>query len=482
MFRARPQLIPPGRADRRAGLWGLAAGLILAGSPFARAETAAGPPLTPPNLLILMTDDQRWDTVGFMGNRMIRTPHLDRLAAEGVVFENHFVTTSICSISRATFYTGQWARRHGIQDFARPLSPEALAKTYFARLRRAGYRVGFVGKWGLGGALPAEAFDYFTGYPGQGRYFEPEDPERVHLTRRLGDQALAFLSATPADQPFCLTVAFKAPHVQDNSPDPFQPDPRYDELYGEVVIPAPKTAAAAYFEALPEFLRVSEGRVRWGQRFSSPEHFQDSVRKYYRLITGVDDVVGELVQALEARGVAGRTVIVFTSDNGFFLAERGLAGKWLMYEESIRTPMMIHDPRLAAEHRGRRLRVMTLNVDLAPTLLDLAGLATPGAMQGRSLAPLMTGEAPADWRTEWFYEHLFARPGAPGIAPIPQTEGVRTERWKYIRYIEQEPPYEELFDLVQDPLEERNLAGEAAYADQLKAMRERWKRLREAAR
>ena len=423
-----------------------------------------------PNLLVLVTDDQRWDAIGCMGNSFLRTPNMDRLAEEGVMFVNNFCTTSICMSSRASIFTGMYTRRHGINRFDQPLSEELFSLTYPVILRRAGYRTGFIGKWGLGGPLPLEAFDFFKGFSGQGRYFHKLNGKTVHLTRLLTEQALQFLRGCSPDQPFCLSISFKAPHVQDGDPRQFLYDPALEGLYADLTVPVPKTADRSHFEALPEFLRNSEGRRRWQIRFSTPQKYQESVKGYYRLITGVDIALGRIWDALHEMGFDGKTVILLTSDNGFFLGEHGLAGKWLMYEESIRTPLIVWDPRLPPSLRGVRREEMTLNIDIAPTLLDLAGLPIPKAMQGRSLRPLMEGKE-VNWRKEWFYEHLYEHPR------IPKSEGVRTSRWKYIRYIDYD--HEELYDLAHDPYEERNLVAEPAYREVLLTLRRHWRQMRE---
>jgi arylsulfatase A-like enzyme len=288
-------------------------------------------------------------------------------------------------------------------------------------------------------------------------------------------QAVEFLRRSPDDKPFCLSISTKAPHVQDGHPDPFRYDPALKSLYGDVRIPEPKTARERYWRALPEFVQESEGRVRWQRRFATPERYQHSVKGYYRLITGVDRLLGTLLDTLEATGQRENTVILFTSDNGFFLGERGLAGKWLMYDASIRTPLFIHDPRLNSNIRGRMQDEMTLNIDLAPTICDLAGLPPAPAMQGQSLVPLLY-KPKTRWRDAFFYEHLFEH------ARIPQCEGVRTKRWAFIRYIEHGEEYDELYDLKLDPLEQYDVSGLNKYTDILLSMRESWQEWRERAR
>ena len=419
-----------------------------------------------PNLIFLFTDDQRWDALGCMGNRLIQTPNLDRLAAQGVRFNRNFCTTSICMSSRATALTGLYTCCHGIDDFRLPLSADAFAWSFPAILRRTGYRTGFVGKWGLGGELPTSEFDFFEGFSGQGKYFNDVDGETVHMTSILENHAVDFLNGCTGEQPFCLSMSFKAPHVQDSDPRQFLPDPVYDYLYQNEDIPAPKTATEEHFDRLPDFIQSSEGRVRWEKRFKTPEMHQRSVKNYYRLIAGVDQTVGRIRDVLSNNGFQENTVIVFSSDNGFFLGEHGLAGKWLMQEESIRTPLIISDPRLPKRHWNRSRDEMTLNIDIAPTLLELAGIQPPSFMQGRSLAPLLRGRV-RGWRGEWYYEHLFEHPR------IPKNVGIRTDRWKYIRYVQREPVYEELFDLETDPCEEHNLVLEAPSHWMLADLRER---------
>jgi arylsulfatase A-like enzyme len=433
----------------------------------------------PRNIVFLFADDLRWNALGHAGDPIVKTPHLDALAGRGVRFRNAFVTTSICAVSRATVFSGQYARRHGINDFATPFKPERWAETYPALMRKADYRTGFVGKFGVGNAKAVAAmekeFDYWKGLPGQaGPFFDPKDPKKTHATARFGEQALEFLRGCKPGKPFCLSVSFSAPHARDGAPREFPPDLRDEELYADAKIPVPRTADEKFFRMLPEFVQKSEGHKRWQLRFATPEMYQKTVRDYYRLITGVDREVGRIVDELRERKLADDTLIVFTADNGFFLGERGMADKWLMYEESIRVPLIVYDPRLPAKRRGGTVDAMALNIDLAPTLLDYAGLKAPATMQGSSLRPWLRGEKP-EWRTEWFYEHhtLPQR--------IPPSEGVRTERWKYLRWVAADPAVEELYDLAKDPTEEHNLAALPEHAKALEGLRETWRRLRGAA-
>jgi len=396
--------------------------------PGIRPGAGAAAPQGPPNIIFLLADDQRFDALGAAGNSIIRTPHLDRLAEEGVRFVNAFCTTSICPTSRASFLTGQYASRHGIVDFVSGLTDAQFQASWPGVLRAAGYQSAFVGKWGLGGALPRAQFDLFRGFAGQGRYFVAEGkPTPVdgsgpppytdgahqgHLTAHHGTVTTEFLESPALSEPFFLQLSFKAPHAQDGEAVPFQYDSRFAELYVEEPIPAPVSATEAAFASLPKMLQLSEGRTRWERRFATEEQRLDSVRSYYRLVTGIDEVVGRVRAALERRGLEERTIIVFSSDNGFFLGEHGLAGKWFPHEESIRIPLLVFDPRLPAERRGSVVDEMVLNIDLAPTLIELAGAAVPAEVQGRSLYPLLAGET-SDWRRDWYYEHAFEHPTIP---------------------------------------------------------------------
>ena len=442
------------------GTLATAAGAALGCGPRASRER-------PPNVLFLLTDDQRFDMFGAGGNPIIRTPNMDRLADEGVLFTNNYVTTSICAVSRASFFTGLYARCHGIHGFATPLSDEQHQQSYPVRLREAGYRTGFVGKYGVGNAQhiedAAKRFDYFEGWPGQGQYLVPG---RAHMTEHLGNQALEFLQGTTTDQPWNLSVSFKAPHVQDGVAPYFINDPRLDDMYDGLRLQQFPHMDGSYYRSLPEFLQAdTESRIRFERRFGTPERWEESVKRYYALIHGVDLQIGRMLAALEANGQLDNTVVIFTGDNGFFLGERGWAGKWYMHEESIRTPMVIRDPRPGAR-AGTRRREMTLNIDVCPTILSAAGLEAPPSMNGRDLLPLVRGESP-DWRTEWFYEHLFEHPR------VPKSEGVHTGDWKYFVFHEAQPQHEEAYHLAVDPHETINLANSEQHAAALDRLRSR---------
>jgi arylsulfatase A-like enzyme len=436
---------------------------LIGGSAFAQAQRRR------PNIVFLLSDDQRWDTLGCMGNRIIQTPQIDILSKSGVTFENQFVTTAICVASRASIFTGQYERTHGMTEFSYQLSGAQFARTYPGILRSSGYRTGFIGKYGLDGPpLPSNQFDYWRGFAGQGRYLQAGD-KGPHLTRVMGDQALEFLGTCSKNQPFFLQVSFKAPHAQDDDPRQFIYDPADVGMYRDAVIPPVKTSDPKYVAALPAEVQRSEGRRRWAVRFSTPELYQQSVKAYYRLISEVDREVGRVREQLERQGLSDNTVIIYSSDNGFYLGEHGMADKWIPHEESIRVPLVIFDPRSRPALAGARREELTLNIDIAPTILGLAGAPVPESMQGRDLGPLLAGRQVA-WRQEFFYEHTFTNPGGW----IPRTEGLRDQKWKYFRYLDINPLFEELYDLEKDPLETRNLAKESTYQAELIRLRGRW--------
>ena len=446
--------------------------------PFGLTAAAAETSVRRPNIVFFLTDDQQADALGCYGNRIIQTPHVDALAKAGVAFDKAFVTTAICMTSRASILTGQYAARHGIHGFRQPLSDAQFRESYPAILKRSGYRIAHVGKWHLD-APPAGEYDFLRWFRGTGWFYENGDRKTPHLTGRLGNDALEFLDGEDGSQPFCLTVAFKAPHVQDQWANQYpydRADPRLVELYRDVTIPDPKLNKPEFFDALPEFLRDSENRVRWGIRFVTRSRYQQSVKNYYRLLSGVDREVGRVVAKLKEKGLADNTVIIYMSDHGYYLGERGLAGKWFAHDVSMRIPLIIHDPRAAPSRRGQRIDHVALNIDLAPTILGLAGLNKSDTMQGESLVPLLNSR-PADWRTEFFYEHRLNT-----YKGIPQSEGVRTPRWKYIRWlswntpVDGSPPalHEELYDLGNDPDEANNLALSPTSGTQLEAMRTKW--------
>jgi arylsulfatase A-like enzyme len=346
-----------------------------------------------------------------------------------------------------------------------------LEQSYPALLRRAGYYTGFIGKYGVGDGKREiegrELFDRWFGFYGQGTYF-PQDHPGKHLTEVMVEQVGQFLDGAPAERPFCLSVSFKAPHSGKGYLG-YEPEPALGTLYENVTIPDPSTARQSYFDALPGFLRNSNARTSyWQQRYGTPQQYQAVMKDYFRLITGADRAIGRIRDELKRRGLDRRTVIVFLSDNGDMTGDYLLGGKELLYEASLRVPMIVCDPRAEKSSRGQRRNELALNIDVAPTVVELAGLSPPPGMQGRSLVPLLRA-GPASWREDFFCENNFRQPDQD----YPMIEGVRTADWKYIRYPEMNPVYEQLFDLLGDPLETHDLARTPIFARQLAYLRAR---------
>ena len=429
----------------------------------------AGPPK---NIVVLYADDWRHDTLGVAGNPVVKTPNLDRLAADGVRFTQNCVTTSICGVSRATLLTGQWMSRHGCEAFTAFKTP--WAETYPGRLRAKGYHVGHVGKW-HNGKFPADGYDFGTAY--HGRHWYTVDGRRVHVTQRNEEDALKFLEQRPNDKPFCLTVAFFATHAEDSNPLQFLPQPQSTALYKDATVPVPVNATRASWERLPAFFTPkNEGRNRWTWRFDTPEKYQTMMKNYYRLASEVDATCGKVLARLKDQGVLDDTLVIFTTDNGYYHAEHGLADKWYPHQESIRVPLIVRDPRTPKARHGTTDDAFTLNVDLAPTLLAYAGVPAPDRMQGRDIAPLYLSDAKPDWRTEFLYEHATLR----DKNFIPSSEALVRKDWKYMAWPEFE--YEQLFDLKADPHEENDLARNSNYAAKLTEMRARFAELKTAAK
>ncbi len=428
----------------------------------------------PMNVVVLYADDWRNDTLGVAGNPVVKTPNLDRLAGEGMRFTQNCVTTSICGVSRATLFTGQWMSRHGNAAFAEFKTP--WAETYPGLLRENGYFVGHVGKW-HNGKFPAEHFDFGRSYFGKHWMTEP-DGSKIHVTQKNERDALEFLKTRPTDKPFCLTVAFFATHAEDSNPLQFLPQPESMKLYEDVTIPMAPNANDESFHRLPSFIgnEKNEGRNRWHWRFDTPEKYQTMMKNYYRLATEVDATCGRVLAELTQQGELDNTLVIFTTDNGYYHAEHGLADKWYPHQESIRVPLIIRDPRMSKAKHGTTNDDFTLNVDLAPTILNAAGISAPATMQGRDMSPLYLAAEPPEWRSEFFYEHGTIR----NINFIPSSEALVRKDWKYFYW----PDFqrEQLFDMSGDPREENDLAADPAQAERLAEMRSRFAELKAAAR
>jgi arylsulfatase A-like enzyme len=431
---------------------------------------------TQPNIVFLFADDQRFDMLGCAGQPILQTPNIDRLAAQGVRFNNMFVTTSICWVSRAIVLTGQWARTHSVPRSMPDVKDESFAGAYPPRLRQAGYRTAFFGKWHIKPAShkPEALYDEQQ-VIGRNPYLKKQpDGSLRHEAQLIVDRGVEFIARQDPGRPFCLNLWFNTAHAEDGDRRPgfhYQWPATVDDLYRDVTFPPPRLGDPAIFQAMPEFLKQSLNRERFFWSYDTPEKYQANLRAYHRMISGLDREIGRVVQALKDKGLADNTIIVYSADNGYYLGDRGFQGKWSHFEESLRVPLIVYDPRLPENLRGRVVDQMALNVDLPATFLDWAGVPRPESYQGRSLAPIVRGQPPSDWRGDFFCEHL-------DLSPHLVWEGVRGSRHVYARYVHQTPAYEFLHDLQADPDELKNLAGDPSSADVLAAMRRRCDELR----
>jgi arylsulfatase A-like enzyme len=421
-------------------------------------------PTAQPNIIFLLSDDQRYDALGMAGNRILQTHNLDSLARNGLYFTNACATSAICCVSRASILSGQYARRHNITDFYTNFSEGAFEQTFPMLLKKAGYNIGFVGKFGVGEDAPYQKYDYWEGFNGQGHYMEHDAHGKpIHLLR-LTDQHISKCIDKFAgkEEPFFLQVSFKSPHADDNYPggEEFISDPAYNSFYNNVNWQLPEAAQPQYFNHFPKvFTANNEARNRWNKRFSSPNLISKSLQGYYRLVHQMDDVIGNLLAQLRQKNIAKNTIIIFASDNGFYYGEYGFADKWFGSAPSIRIPMMVYDPRPKSP-RGVKSNAMALNIDIAATILQYAQIPQPLSMQGKPLPQL----SQTDERKDFFYEHIWENPNTY----IPSTEGVVGKRYKYMRYFKGADSthliFEELYDAQNDPNEIHNLIDNPSWA------------------
>ena len=406
------------------------------------------------NLVVILVDDLRYDGMGCR-NPYFTTPRLDQVVAEGCLFENTFVTTSLCSPSRASMLTGLYAHRHGVMNNSTALPPGI--QTFPEILREAGYRTAFIGKWHMGGEsdAPRPGFDRWVSFRGQGVYTNPvlnvdgrKTPREGYITDLLTDYALDFLKEQDTRQPFFLWLSHKAVH------DEFTPAPRHAGRYADRTWPRPVTMADTdeNYAGKPEWVRRQ--RRSWhgvDGMYNNRESFDAFTRRYAETLLAVDESVGRLLDQLREQGLAGNTTVLFTSDNGFQFGEHGLVDKRTMYEASIRIPLVAWGPGFVPA--GSRRSEMILNVDLCPTCCELAGATVPPGVQGRSFASLLRGES-TPWRDAWLYAYFWER----DFPQTPTVLGARTDRYKFMKYHGVWDRYE-LYDLERDPEERHNLLG-----------------------
>jgi len=425
-----------------------------------------------PNIVFLLSDDQPLRAISHV-DPWFHTPNIDRLAGEGVVFENGFVASSICCVSRASIMLGLHNATHLIQSFDVPISAEQIERSFPVMLRKAGYRTALLGKYGIGHTrhapkhlcLPADKFDLWYGFLQSPSYAQTVDGKKRYLTSVMEEKAIRFMKETPADQPFMVYMCLPEPHGQGGPGGPWNSrDPDLDIPASNGPPPVLETMTEEAYAKLPEAIRKSKNNKIVGRPAATYTKYMTTVRDY---TARTDLALGRIRAALKEMGREDNTVIIFASDNGSMWGAHGIAGKWNMYEESIRVPMMIYDPRLPKSVSGTRSQ-MALNYDLTATVMDLAGVPAPH-MEGRSLLPVMR-DPDTEWRKDWYYHHdVFSR----GKGKLPKCEGVRTERWKYIRYKDTDPVQEELFDLQADPKEMNDLSSNPEYAGLLNRLRAR---------
>jgi len=421
-----------------------------------------------PNILILISDDQRWDQLSYADNPLIpelKTPNIDELAEQGVYFNNAFITTPICAVSRASIVTGRYASTHGMNHFNTPIAPNVLSKSYPAVLHNNGYRTGVLGKWGMGIEGTEEIFDVFNAWYNQGEYFHDTDSGKIHNSEWLAIKTREFLESCTPDQPFCLTVCYKSPH------HPYQPDERDKNLFANIDIPKRETDTPKdYLNMASHLMEKSLNRWCYFDERKDEATKNDFEKNFLRCVKSLDRSVGKIMQTLKDLNLDENTIVVFLSDHGYLWGEHGLGGKWLLYEESIRTPIIMRGPGISTRMAGKKLDNLALNIDIAPTILDMAGIMVPAEMDGMSLFPQLRGkDTPV--RNDFFMEHV-------GIievkTPIPDSRGVRTKDWKYIRYVNVEPEVEELYHVKEDPFEAKNLIADPHYDNIKNQLRERY--------
>jgi len=425
-----------------------------------------------PNIVFFFTDDQTASSLGCYGHPLAKTPHIDRLAKEGTRFANAFVSQSICWVSRTTILTGLTGRSYGVPGNHDMAKPEAVEKLYVDYLRDAGYRTGFAGKWHAKmpkGWKPQDHFDVFQPIGRNPFYKKQEDGSLRHETELIVDKGIEFIETQPADQPFSLNMWFNACHAEDGDRRPgigHFPWPRaVDGMYEEDEIAPPRLNDPKIFEEQPDFLKTTINRERFFWRWNTDERYRTNMRAYLRMVSGIDNAIGRFIKTLQERGLADNTIIVYTADNGFHMGNRGFAGKWSHYEESLRVPMVVFDPRVKGKARGQVRQESVLNLDLPSTFLNWAGIKIPERYQGKTFEKLVSDSKVVPWRDYTFHEHFAVR------HRIPAFEGLRGERYKYVRYVD-EGDYEFLHDLQSDPDELINLAGSLKYRKTLEKMRQ----------
>jgi len=443
------------------------AGLAL--SPVVAQALEAVKPEARPNFLFVLIDDLRYDLVGCTGHPYAKTPNIDRIAKNGVKFANAFVTTSLCSPSRASFLSGKYVHTHGVWNNVQRIELDPAIDTWPKLLRKAGYDTAFIGKWHQGkGSYPRPGFNHWVSFDGQGVYMNPDinidgkmrKMDGAYITDVLNDAAMEWLRKDRTS-PFCLYLSHKAIH------EPFRPAERHKDLYiGQKAHHPP--SFNDNLEGKPVWLKKT-AKVVAPDKQKVLENWEEQTRMQLRTLAAVDEGLGKILDYLAQAGKLDDTVIAFAGDNGFYQGEHGLGDKRSAYEESMRIPLLMSYPKMAKP--GGTIKEMVLNIDVAPTMLDLAGVKIPEGMQGKSMVPLLKGKR-AEWRKSFLYEYMQEK----RYPQTPNTLAVRTDRWKYIRYPGADD-IEELYDLKNDPYELKNLASDPAHSSALAEMKKEMDKL-----
>lgn len=426
-----------------------------------------------PNVVFILVDDQRNTTLGCAGHPQIKTPVIDSLAARGVRFENAFVQTPICMASRANIFTGLTTTTNGYHaNPSTPVTRDDLATSFPTLLRQAGYQTAFYGK---------QHVNWEKGVDGMKTMFNEHevlfrnpylktmpDGSLRHVDEIIGDKSVAFVQAQSAEKPFFLYLSFNISHAEDSDRRPgyhYQWPAAEDGLFEDIEPVRPNLDDPKYYEATPDFLKTTINRTRYFWGYDTPEKYRVNMRALYRMLAGMDRIVGRVMTALKEKGFDENTIIIYSADNGYYLGDRGFQGKWSHYDQSLHVPLIVCDPRMKSELRGRVLKETAVSLDIPATILDLVALPVPAKYQGFSLKPLLAGEHPKNWRTDFYVEH-HANP-----AQIATWFGVRDNRYTYANYYLNKA--ELLYDRERDPTELTNVAADPAYAATLAQLRQR---------
>lgn len=430
-----------------------------------------------PNVILMLCDDIRWNALGCAGHPHLKTPNIDRLAEEGVYFENMFCTTSLCSPSRATILSGLYAHAHGVTNNFTEYPTEL--KSFPLGLQEAGYETAYFGKWHMGekNDEPRPGFDMFVTHRGQGKYFDTEfnfngESRRVvpgYYTTVVTDLSIDWMKQhrRTSKKPFMLMIGQKAPHSF------YFPEDKYQHVFDNVEVNYPQSSF--HLEGKPEWIkkRLNTWHGIYGPIFDWRKDFPNDkasgvvdfarmVRAYWGTILSVDDSMGRITDALRAMGELENTVVIFMGDNGLLEGEHGMVDKRTMHAASIRVPLIVRYPGLTPADRPKRIRQQVLTTDIAPTILELCGAKPLDNVHGASFRKLVA-EGDPDWRKAWFYHYNYEKQ----FPYTPNVRGIRTDRWKYIRYPHGDGSPDrhkaELYDLDSDPGETRNLVGDPRY-------------------